>query len=77
MDNSTTSLEGSRSELRIFFLGWAIEKVGRAVQIEPGKLTSLILLGTLPWLPTLQAATPLRGSAWVMQALLFGVLPVQ
>jgi len=30
-----------------FFLGWAIEKVGRAVQIEPGKLTSLILLGTL------------------------------
>jgi BASS family bile acid:Na+ symporter len=30
-----------------FALGWAIEKVGRAVHVEPGKLTSLILLGTI------------------------------
>jgi BASS family bile acid:Na+ symporter len=30
-----------------FFLGWAIEKVGQAVRIEPSKLTSLVLLGTL------------------------------
>jgi BASS family bile acid:Na+ symporter len=30
-----------------FVLGWAIEKVGQAVRIEPSTLTSLILLGTL------------------------------
>jgi BASS family bile acid:Na+ symporter len=30
-----------------FFLGWAIEKGGQAVRIEPSKLTSLVLLGTL------------------------------
>jgi BASS family bile acid:Na+ symporter len=30
-----------------FLLGWAIEKIGEAVRIEPSKLTSLVLLGTL------------------------------
>ncbi|OGP73112.1 MAG: hypothetical protein A2W09_02025 [Deltaproteobacteria bacterium RBG_16_50_11] len=30
-----------------FVLAWAIEKAGQAVRIEPSKLTSLILLGTL------------------------------
>jgi BASS family bile acid:Na+ symporter len=30
-----------------FLLGWAIEKVGQTVRIEPSKLTSLVLLGTL------------------------------
>jgi BASS family bile acid:Na+ symporter len=30
-----------------FILGWAIEKIGRAVHVEPRDLISLILLGTL------------------------------
>lgn len=30
-----------------FLLGWAIEKVGQTIRIEPSKLTSLVLLGTL------------------------------
>jgi BASS family bile acid:Na+ symporter len=30
-----------------FFLGWIIERVGKALQSDPRKLTSLVLLGTL------------------------------